>query len=94
MARYCSDCTYFNPKDKKGGVEGYCKCSKVKKYLLANQPACDKFGKAYSRRAYDCEKLYDSAKKASNAFSGKETPVIVPVLLLITLIILKIFKVI
>lgn len=93
MARYCSDCSFFNPKDKKGGVDGYCKCSKIKKYILANTPACEKFSKAYSRRAYDCEKLYDSANEAVKKSTGKDVPVIIPIILIITIIILKLLKI-
>lgn len=84
---------FFNPKDKKDGVEGYCKCSKIKKYILANTPACEKFSKAYARRSYDCEKLYDSAKEAEKKSSGKDIPVIIPIILIITIIILKLLKI-
>lgn len=93
MARYCSDCTFFNSKDKKDGVEGYCKCSKIKKNILANTPACEKFERAYSRKAYDCEKLYDSAKEAEKKSTGKDMPVIIPIILIIAIIVLKLLKI-
>lgn len=75
MARYCSDCTYLDPQKKKDGIPGYCKCSKVKGFVLANKEACEKFENAYSRRSYDKEKLYDDAKESSNRSSGSNIPV-------------------
>ncbi len=91
MARYCSDCTYLNPKDKK--CDGQYKCSKVKKHVLANMPACDKFGLAYARKSYEREKLYDYAKELENKPSGAEpgTLLAVFIALVILLILFNIF---
>lgn len=94
MAKYCSDCTNFNTNKKKDGINGYCQCTKQKKFVLANMPACEKFGEAYSRRSYEKEKLYDDAKNATSKFSGKETSILVPIVLIILYIILKIFKIV
>ena len=88
MGKYCSDCANFNPKDKK--APGYCKCKKTKKYVFGHIPACKNFSKAYSRGWYEKEKLYDDGKASVNKWSGKETSIAVPILLIIILIILKI----
>ena len=90
MARYCSDCANFDTKDKK--AEGVCKCKKIKDYIPANTPACDKFEKSYSREWYEKEKLYDDGKASANKWSGKEVSILVPIALIIILIILKIFN--
>lgn len=92
MGRYCSDCIKLNPKDKK--APGICMCKNVKKHVPANTPACDKFEKAYCRGWYEKEKLYDDAKESLNKWSGKETSILVPIILIIILIILKIFGVV
>lgn len=92
MANFCSDCSHFDTKDKK--VDGVCKCKKIKDYVPANTPACDKFEKSYSRDWYEKEKLYDDGKAASSKFSGKEISVAVPIVLIILLIILKLLKVV
>ncbi len=91
MANFCSDCSNFDTKDKK--ADGVCKCKKIKDYVPANTPACDKFEKSYSRDWYEKEKLYDDGKAASSKFSGKEISVAVPIVLIILLIILKLLKV-
>lgn len=94
MAKYCSDCTYFNTKDKKG--EGFCKCSKNKKYVLANSPRCDKFSEAYSRKWYEREKLYDAAKDTMNKYVPSKMSVgsyaIIAVILIVLAIIVNVFK--
>lgn len=92
MGKYCSDCAKFNTKDKK--VDGVCMCKAIKKYIPANTPACSKFEKSYSRGWYEKEKLYDDGKAAENKWSGKETSILVPIILIIILIILKIFKIV
>lgn len=71
MANFCSDCKYLDPEKKKDGIPGYCKCSKIKDFILANHDACEKFEKSYSRRSYDKEKLYDEAKESSNKSSSE-----------------------
>jgi len=73
MAKYCADCTYFNVKDKK--APGFCKCSKVKKHVLANNPRCEKFDEAYTRKWYDREKLYDDAKETMNKPSSDKSSI-------------------
>ena len=88
MGKYCSDCANFNPKDKK--APGYCKCKKTKNYVFGHMPACKNFSKAYSRGWYEKEKLYDDVKASANKWSGKESSIAVPILLIILLIILKI----
>lgn len=90
MARYCSDCTNLKTSDKK--CDGQYKCSKTKKYVLANMPACDKFGMAYARSRYDREKLYDYAKELEKKPSGAEpgTLAFIAVVLIILLIIFSI----
>jgi len=94
MAKYCSDCTYFNTKDKK--AEGFCKCSKNKKHVLANGPRCDKFSEAYSRNWYEREKLYDDAIKTMNKFKPSSISigsyVIIAVVLIVLAIIVNLFK--
>ena len=94
MANYCSDCTYFNTKDKK--AEGFCKCSKNKKHILANNPRCDKFGEAYSRCWYEKEKLYSDAIKTMNKFKPSSISIgsygIVAVILTVLAIIVNVFK--
>lgn len=92
MGRYCSDCTKFNTKDKK--ADGVCMCKVLKKHIPANTPACDKFEKSYSRSWYEKEKLYDDGKAAANKWSGKETSILVPIVLIVILIILKIFGIV
>ncbi len=90
MAKYCSDCTYLNPKDTKGGNKGFCKCSKKKTHVLANMPRCEHFQEAYSRRWYDKEELYDAAKDFSPPYDGNISGVIsAAVLLGVLLIVLK-----
>ena len=64
---------------------------KIKKHIPANTTACDKFEKSYSRGWYEREKLYDG-KAATNKWSGKETSIAVPIILIIILIILKLLK--
>lgn len=92
MGRFCSDCANFNTKDKK--AEGVCMCKVIKKHIPANTPACDKFSKSYSRSWYEREKLYDDGKASTEKFSGKETSIAVPIILIIILIILKLLKVV
>lgn len=92
MAHYCSDCSKFNTKNKK--ADGVCQCVVTKKFVPGNMPACDKFSTAYSRGWYEKEKLYDDGKKAANSFSGKETSIAIPILLIVLLIILKLLKVV
>lgn len=89
MARYCSDCTYLKVDDKGNGKY---KCTKIKKDMFANTPACDKFGNAYARRSYDKEKYYDLAKAAQNKTnSDPGMLMLVAILLAIAVIILNIF---
>ena len=92
MANFCSDCANLDTKDKK--ADGVCKCKKIKDYVPANTPACDKFEKSYSRDWYEKEKLYDDGKATSSKFSGKEVSVAVPIVLIMLLIILKLLKVV
>ena len=92
MARFCSDCANFDTKDKK--VDGVCKCKKIKEYIPANSPACDKFEKSYSRGWYEKEKLYDDGKASANKMKGNEISIAVPIILIILLIILKLLKVV
>ncbi len=92
MANFCSDCANLDTKDKK--VDGVYKCKKLKEYVPANTPACDKFEKAYSRGWYEKEKLYDDAKESLNKWSGKETSILVPIALIMLLIVLKLLGVI
>ena len=92
MSRFCSDCANYDIKDKK--AEGVCKCKKVKEYIPANTPACEKFEKSYSRDWYEREKLYDAGKESANKFSGKEISIIVPIILIILLIILKLLNIV
>lgn len=92
MGKYCSDCANFDVKDKK--AEGICMCKVIKKHIPANTPACDKFKKSYSRTWYEKEKLYDDGKESSNKWSGKETSILVPIVLIILLIILKILGIV
>lgn len=95
MARYCSDCTYLNPKKQKDNIPGYCYCSKIKKHVLAHCEGCEKFEEAYARRWYDREKLYEEGKEAENKASSSESSgIFLAVILIILLFILKIFKVI
>ncbi|MEG1647368.1 MAG: hypothetical protein RR325_01215 [Bacilli bacterium] len=90
MSKYCSDCTYLNPnKSKKEGMKGCYKCSKTSKFVLANQPSCDKFCLAYARKNYEREKLYDEGKELSNKSSSNASPGAL-LILLIVLIIIKI----
>lgn len=92
--RFGADCTYLKPNDKK--APGYCKCTKIKKHVLANTEACDKFDRAYARRSYDCEKLYDEAKETSNKSTSNTEPgtmLVFAILLIILLGILKLFHV-
>jgi len=88
MSKYCSDCTHFNIKDKK--AEGFCKCSKNNKHVLANSPRCDKFSEAYSRSWYEREKLYDDAIKTMNKFTPSNISIGSYVLIAAILIILAI----
>lgn len=90
MGRYCSDCTYLKSSDKK--YDGCYKCTKVKKYMFGNTPACPKFDNAYSRRAYDKEKLYDLGVKTekNSAFSDKPSSGIL-LLLFFLLVIIRLF---
>ena len=90
MANFCSDCKNLDTKDKK--IDGIYKCKKLKDYIPANTPACEKFDKSYARDWYQKEKLYDDGKKAANNWSGKEISIIVPIILIILLIILKLLK--
>lgn len=91
MARYCSDCTYLCVNDK---GHGKYKCSKIKKDVLANMPACDKFDKAYSRKRYDCEKIYDMAKDLSKKPIDDSSPgtlLLKAIILIIIIVLLRIF---
>ena len=91
MANFCSDCANFDTKEKK--ADGVCKCKKIKDYIPANTPACDKFQKSYSRSWYEKEKLYDDGKKSANKMKGNEISILIPIILIILLIILKLLKV-
>ncbi len=64
MAYYCSDCEYLNEEKKK--VDGLYECKKIKKNVLANTPACEKFSVTYSRTWYEKQDLYDKGKEAQN----------------------------
>ena len=64
MAYYCSDCEFLNEKKKK--ADGLYECKKIKKNVLANAPACDKFEESYSRNWYQKHELYDKAKNLQN----------------------------
>ena len=64
MAYYCSDCEYLNEKKKK--IDGIYECKKIKKDVLANAEACDKFEECYSRNWYEKQVLYDKGKEAQN----------------------------
>ncbi len=67
MAKYCSDCEFLKEKDKK--CDGIYKCSKIKKYVNAHSPCCDKFSWDYGRSSADKDKLYEYGAKKE-----KETP--------------------
>lgn len=62
MGKYCSDCEYLNENKKK--VDGIYFCQKQKKFLPACMEACPKYDKAYSRRSFRKQELYDLGKKA------------------------------
>ena len=64
--RYCADCKYLQVDDK---GKGKYKCSKIKKDVLANRDACDKFEFSYKKRT-DREKYYDMAKELENKYKG------------------------
>ena len=87
MANFCSDCANLDTKDKK--VDGVYKCKKLKEYVPANTPSCDKFEKTYSRNSFENSKIYQDGE----AFSDDDKPVSFYVGLLILIIILGgIFK--
>ncbi len=89
MAKYCSDCTYFNPNDKK--APGYCKCSKIGKNVFGNQSRCEKFSEAYARGWYEKEKLYDDAIETQKKGSDSNIPFIFGILLFVFALIIFFF---
>ncbi len=90
MARYCADCTYLKVDDKGNGKY---KCTKIKKDVLANMDACEKFEMAYARKRYDREKYYDLAKNITEKYKGLEpgTLLLIAFLLGLLLLICEIF---
>ena len=76
MARYCSDCTYLEKDEKKGGYKCTAKGPAAKAITkkidtparYGNMDACEDFEMAYARKAYDREKIYDEGKEAQNAY--------------------------
>jgi len=80
MARYCSDCTYLEKDEKKGGYACTSKGPASKaitkkietKARYGNMEACDDFETAYARRLYDREKIYEEGKEAQNVYKKDE----------------------
>ena len=87
--RYCADCKYLKVDDKGNGKY---KCSKIKKDVLANMDACDKFEFSYKKRI-DREKYYDLAKNRVEKYKGSSpgTLLLIAALLGLLLIICTIF---
>lgn len=90
MAKYCSDCTYLDPKkpQKKKGkeIKGSYKCTKTGKFKTGNIPACDKFCTAYARKNYDRDKLYEEGKDLTENAPTNSNPGALLVLLIVLII--------
>lgn len=94
MAKYCSDCTYLNPNKIKDD-KGYCYCSKINKYVWANNERCDYFEQAYARKSFDCETIYNEAKDSQNKYDGSlGYNIFIAISLILLAIILKILDII
>lgn len=89
MWNYCSDCRNFNTSDKK--APGYCKCSKIKKYVFADQDACQNFDKSYVRKWNEKEKLHDEAKETRNKPTDSNIPMWVGIVFFIFALIIFFF---
>ncbi len=91
MYRYCADCEFLKVDDKGNGVY---KCTKLKKDVLANMDACDKFEFSY-RKKTDRDKYYDLGKESSKKSDSKSGPmgmyIVIVILLVLILIICSIF---
>ena len=90
LYRYCADCKNLQVNDK---GKGKYKCSQLKKDVLANMDACDKFEFSYKKRA-DREKYYELGKELANKSTTTSSPgslLLVALLLGILLIICLIF---
>ena len=87
--KYCADCKYLQVNDKGNGKY---KCSKIKKDVLANMEACDKYEFSYRKKA-DRDKYYDLAKNIKESYKGAApgTLFLVAIILGIILIICEIF---
>ena len=87
--KYCADCQFLQVNDK---GKGKYKCSKLKKDVLANMEACDKFEFSY-RKKTDREKYYDMAKNIQEKYTGSSpgTLLLIAALLGLLLLICVIF---
>ena len=61
----CSSCKYLDENKKlEGKVSGSSYyCSNIKSYVRGNQDKCDKHEKAYCRRIFDCDEIYNEGVK-------------------------------
>ncbi len=82
--KYCADCKYLKVDDKGNGKY---KCTKLKKDVLANMEACDKYEFSY-RKKIDREKYYDLAKNRVEKYTGAEPGSLLLLALLLGIILL------
>ena len=95
MARYCSDCTYLNPDKIKDNKAGYCYCSKINKFVWANNERCEYFSEAYARNNFKREDIYTEAKQTQNKYDGSlGFNIFIAVTLILLAIILKLLNII
>ena len=87
----CSSCKYLVEKKKYKGKVGGAKyfCSKTKCYVYGDSDNCKAFEKSYTRKAIDCDKIYEEGKSFYDDDKSVGHYVIILVALLILLLVLK-----
>lgn len=85
MAHYCCSCDNLDQKKNKAGKANgnlyYCK--KQKTFINAKSEGCDKFERAYKRKAWEIDELYKEGK----LYDNDNTPIGIYIVILIALII-------
>ena len=65
---YCSECTYLDPDKCKGDSKGLFNCEKRYDYVLATIEHCGSFCRAYSRRDWQIQNLYNRSDRERNGY--------------------------
>ena len=89
----CSSCKNLVEKKKYKGKVGGAKyfCAKTKSYVYGDGDNCGAYSKSYSRKAIDCDKIYEEGKSFYDDDHSVGHYILILVALVILLLVLKLF---